>query len=646
MKVTNYIAGNIGNCLSNWEKITQDRYLLDIIRHGLKLNFTVNPPSCTPFEPGRSINNQTILNGEVKKLLAKGVIATTIAEPNDYFSHLFLRPKKDGNFRTILNLKGLNKDCQTNHFKMESISNVISLISKNMYMASIDIRDAFYSVPIYEPHRKYLKFLNNGIPFQFEVMPNGYVDAMRIFTKLLKPAFSSLREQGRLSVIYVDDSFLGGRDFDECVENVQATRKLLENLGFFIHPDKSIFTPTQKITFLGYVIDSVEMSLTLTEEKKSGILHSGTELLEGSPSIRTVASFIGKLTASFEALPMGRFHYRHLERSKILALNVNKWDFDKPCPLSSKAITDIIWWMNNLHLTHRYLTVYSIDLTLHTDASMEGWGATDGNSTINGRWLEEEKTLHINVLELKAILLALLSFLPISQAKHVSVMTDNTTAISYINKRGGIHSEECNSVAFDIWNLCNHNNCFITATHIPGVHNVIADTASRKFADAMEWKLDIYIFQELCKQWGTPEVDLFASYLNKQLSHYYSFQPDPESAHINAFTIRWDHNLAYAFPPFSAPVIWRLLKKIVSDQAVVVVVLPLWTTQTWFPKVLQMMIGEPVTFSSGHLSLPGTLQYHPLFPKLRLFGVKLSGREQPRRVSLQLRCGSWNKLGE
>ena len=124
--------------------------------------------------------------------------------------HYLSIKKKDGSFQTILNLKYLNEECFTYHFKMETIKQVIHMISPNCYPGLLDIKDAFYIVPIYNQHKKYLKFLNTGIAYQFEVKPNEYLDAMRVFTKILKPPFSCLREQGHSSVIYVDDSLFAG----------------------------------------------------------------------------------------------------------------------------------------------------------------------------------------------------------------------------------------------------------------------------------------------------------------------------------------------------------------------------------------------------------------------------------------------------
>ena len=199
-------------------------------------------------------------------------------EKGEYFSNLFTTPKKYGTYRTILNLKSLNKECGTAHFKMESLKQALHMVRPGAFLASIDIKDAFYSVPIHTAHKKYLKFMWTGDILQFRAMPNGYCDAMRVFTKLLKPIFSNLREMSHESVIYVDDSLLQGDDFDSCMANIKITLKWLQELGFVIHPEKSVLYPTQKITFLGFIIDTVNMTVTLTPEKKAKLKNKALAL--------------------------------------------------------------------------------------------------------------------------------------------------------------------------------------------------------------------------------------------------------------------------------------------------------------------------------------------------------------------------------
>ena len=108
----------------------------------------------------------------------------------------------------ILNLKRLNNYVSYQHFKMESLKNVIDILQPYSWMASVDLKDAFYSIHVNENYQKFFKFKWKGKLYKYLGMPNGYGEAMRIFTKLLKVPFSILRSEGHLSVVFVDDTYL------------------------------------------------------------------------------------------------------------------------------------------------------------------------------------------------------------------------------------------------------------------------------------------------------------------------------------------------------------------------------------------------------------------------------------------------------
>ena len=105
---------------------------------------------------------------------------------------------------------------------MENLKSAITLMSPNCYMASIDLKDAYYSVSIDTNHRKYLQFKwKNQSQFQFACLPNGLSSAPRIiFTKLMKPACSALGCKGFENVGYIDDTYLKGSTFHDCETNV------------------------------------------------------------------------------------------------------------------------------------------------------------------------------------------------------------------------------------------------------------------------------------------------------------------------------------------------------------------------------------------------------------------------------------------
>ena len=131
------------------------------------------------------------------------------------------------------------------------------------------------------------------------------------------------------------------------------------------------------------------------------------------------------------------------------------------------------------------------------------------------------------------------------------------------------------------------HNVWVTAAHIPVVHSVVTDRRSRRFQDEHEWKLKKPAFQQILCNYPDLNVDLFASRLNYQLDIYASWEPDPLSTYIDAFTIDRGKLNFYAFPPFS--LIQHCIQKIQMDQATGMSVAPLWPTQTWFTPLLQLL---------------------------------------------------------
>ena len=87
----------------------------------------------------------------------------------------------------------------------------------------------------------------------------------------MTPLFEYLRSKEHLSIKYIDDSLLLGKTFEICFNNIRATVALLQELGFTIHPEKSVLLPRQQIIFLVFVIESVRMTITLSEERKQCI---------------------------------------------------------------------------------------------------------------------------------------------------------------------------------------------------------------------------------------------------------------------------------------------------------------------------------------------------------------------------------------
>jgi len=241
-------------------------------------------------------------------MLSKGIVKMSSHEQDEFISPIFLTPKSDGSFRLILNLKKLNESTPHIHFKIDTVESVLLLVTKDCFMAKIDIKDAYYSVKIHSDYQKYLKFIIDGKLLQFTCLPNGLSSGPRKFTKLLKPALSTLRLQHIIASSYFDDLITLASSFNKCFGNVKKTVELLDSLGFVVHPTKSVFYPCQQIEYLGFLIDSCNMTVRLTTAKKEKILNYCNFILTNNITIRQVAKLLGLFSSSFTGVRFGKLH--------------------------------------------------------------------------------------------------------------------------------------------------------------------------------------------------------------------------------------------------------------------------------------------------------------------------------------------------
>ena len=294
------------------------------------------------------------------------------------------------------------------------------------------------------------------------------------------------------------------------------------------------------------------------------------------------------MVSSFPAGEHGPLHYRSLDIEKIEGLIQTKGNFSSEISLSVNSREELQWWIANLPFSCKAISHGEADIVIQTDASSQGWGGVHGDQRAGGRWTPTEALNHINYLELLAIFLSLKALCGAHKNKHIQVQCDNTTAVYYINNMGGSKSIPCNEVTKQIWALCIANNNWLSATYLPGCKNVEADAESRVFNDRTEWMLDPQIFKRITNKFGSPEIDLFASRLNKQYAKYSSWRPDPEALFVDAFSVNWNNLFFYAFPPFS--LIGRCLEKLHANQAEGILIVPRWMSQSWFPKLLRLLV--------------------------------------------------------
>ena len=254
---------------------------------------------------------------------------------------------------------------------------------------------------------------------------------------------------------------------------------------------------------------------------------------------------------------------------------------------------------------------------------------------------------HLNLLELQAIVLAMIHWEPEFVNQVVLVATDNTTVVAYINKQGGTLSRTLCQHTVQLLNWCHHRRITLRARHIPGSLNVIADGLSRRGQILpTEWALNPQIFKAICRITSTPLVDLFATKYNHKLANYVSPVPDNQAWGIDALSMSWSGMWGYAYPP--TPIISQVLNKISSDQCKILLIAPAYPRTSWYQVLLKLSIMEPIRLPPNWnlLKQPKTNKYHMSPESLNLHAWLLSGNQlETKAFRKKLPCAYQNQSG-
>ena len=173
-----------------------------------------------------------------------------------------------------------------------------------------------------------------------------------MFTKIIKCVFSDLRKKGHCNTGYIDDSLLIGQSYDD----IRDTVALVDSLGFTIHPEKSVFISTQEIHYLGFILNSREMTVQLTHEKGGKIKESCQNVLKKSIlSIREFSELIGKMVASEFGVPYAKLFHKRLHIAISEQLRKHRGDYDAKFFLEENCKEDLKWWIDNIEISKRQL---------------------------------------------------------------------------------------------------------------------------------------------------------------------------------------------------------------------------------------------------------------------------------------------------
>ena len=408
-----------------------------------------------------SLDEENLLDTEVQELLRKCAIIPARVSEDQFASNIFSETeKKNGRFRPIINLKKLNQFIPYLHFKMEGPKQLKDLLRENNLMVKIDLKDAYFSIPLHLETQKYVRFQWKGNLYQFLCLCFGLGSASRIFTKLLKIPISILQKINIWLIIYLDDILIMLRSLEEILMSRDTAIFQLQHLGFAINLQKSKLEPNTKLEFSEVEMSLVGMTMYLPGKKVTDITNQCNKLLsEENTTLRELTSLIGKLISTYQAVLPAPLHFRSLQMHQITKLRANLCNKDK-VSLNAASLEELKWRRHNPNFNKgRPIKIQNpvgcskigrLGGTL-TGAESRGSVEQGGSTTPHKCFWNESRQIGDRVI------------LQGKKPKSVHLQIDNVTALSHLMKMGWTKTAKLNKLLKEIWEYLIGNNIALTS---------------------------------------------------------------------------------------------------------------------------------------------------------------------------------------
>ena len=479
-----------------------DRHKVDYVLNGLRFGFHLGfqPHLCKLKSAASNCpsanEHPAVIDEYLNKEVCLGrVFGPTHAPPlqNLHVSRFGVIPKKGNAWRLILDLSfpvehsvndGIDKDDFT--FQYCTVKHAINLIikaGKGALMGKVDIKSAYRIIPV-NPSDRYLLgmhwkgkyYVDLTLPFGLRSAPGIFNNVADLFEWMLIHNWSV-----EDLLHYLDDYFtLGAAGTDLCAKRLAAIHQAARLVGIPLSPEKCE-GPTTRMVFLGIELDSIEMSARLPADKLADLIVLLREWgSKKSCKPKALQSLLGKLNHTCAVIPCGRTFTRRLidllrgspRARPFLRLN-------KQCQLDIACWQEFLPSWDGAYFFELPDWAPPSDFSLSSDASGRyGFGVYYDGEWFNGSWLPAQQPLCIAYKELFPIVLACHVWGASWARQRVEFQCDNTAVVSVIMS-GTSKDEQLMHLLRALYLVSTRYNFKVTAKHVPGKTNCLADALSR-----------------------------------------------------------------------------------------------------------------------------------------------------------------------
>ena len=521
-------AGSVRRHFEFWEnELKPSNFVLNVIKFGYFLPFAELPPPSIERNNKSSLRHPQFVKDSIHQLLESGCVREVSIRPHCVNPLTVAQGKK---LRLVLDLsRNVNKYLHLPKFKYENLRTVADIIDPDDFFITFDLSNGYHHVPIAPEHQTYLGFAwdfhtDDGCTtryFIFSVLAFGLASACFAFTKFMRPFLKKWRGEGKKSSLYLDDGILAAGTYTRALEIRTQVVKDLEAAGLALNRNKSQLIPTQRGTYLGFIIDTRNMEFEAPAEKIAKLSESLRMLLArrfATPKeIARIAGTVIALAPAFGSITslFTRQAYKFIEDRR-------SWYQQKILPASVKE--EFAFWIENLdHANgHKFRCHPIITKIIYSDASDRGYGGYIlqrlNNIVAQGTLPNQERQSSSTHRELLAVYYMLKSFTFLHN-ETIQWHSDNSNVGRII--QSGSSKPDLHAIALHIYKICIANNIRILPTWVPREENRLADNYSRP-NDTDDVTIDHKTFYLIQRRLGYCTIDRVADNNNAKLSRFNS----------------------------------------------------------------------------------------------------------------------------
>ena len=560
------VPGRLSNpqFLSFWRDVLEaPPDILDIVENGYVVPFVNGtlPPAAFADNNKSALENADFLLEEFLRLERIGALTRLKVRPRITLPCSVVFSNK---WRVVCDAsRHINPYVVKNKVSLDSLSSVEQCSYPGDFMTKQDLSCGYYHIMLHPDMRT-----NFGVHFRFpsgeiwywhwNVLFLGERNDVHLFTKILRPHRRFLARHGVRHGLLIDDFLILSSNFMKSLSDTQLHLQALESAGWVVKEKKCVNHPTQRITFLGLIKDSVLQAYFIPQEKKDRV-HGLIERVLGHAflPVRELAGLYGLLISFFKAVgPMIRF----LTRFGFFCINsCESWN--QYVKISADCKAELAYIHANLNDLEgfRYETVDKPLVvhctTLASDASGVGCGVVqfecEGISLVDQYvFTELEATFGSTVRELIAFKRIYFCLAVLFRNRSVLHYTDNLSLVRLFeigSRRSLLHS-----MLFDIFLKLSQFKINLEVRWLPREDPTmqIADYYSRDL-DVADYGISEAAFASLSSAWGPFDLDAFASDRNRRLARFWSKLFSERAEGLDAFSQTWDDLHLWVCPPVS-----------------------------------------------------------------------------------------------